>query len=64
MKIGIYIDGLGQSVAQQSVVEYATRLKNEFDSHTDGIFHELKVAKINYTNDRQSNVVSLIEKKD
>ena len=62
MKIGIYIHGLGETAGQQSVSDYATRLKNELDSHTKGITHDLKVGKINYTTERQSNVVSIIKK--
>jgi hypothetical protein len=60
MKIGIYIDGLGQSVAKQSVVDYATRLKNEMDSHTDGVIHELLVEKINYSGEKESTVVTIV----
>ncbi len=62
MKIGIYIDGLGQSVASETVVKYATRLKNEYSYHKRGTQYDLKVEKIKYTTERESNVVSIIEK--
>lgn len=61
MKIGIYIDGLGQSIASQSVIDYASRFKNEIASQTDGIKHELKIAKVNYIGEKESTVVSIIE---
>jgi len=64
MKIGIYIDGLGQSVPFQSVTDYATRLKNEMDSHTEGVKHELTVEKIKYTTNRASTVVSIVGTKN
>lgn len=63
MKVGIYIDGLGQSVTNESLVSYSTRLKNEFDYHSTGVTHELKIEKIKYANNRESNVASIIEHK-
>lgn len=33
MKVGLYIPGLGESFRQESVVKYATRLKNEMDQN-------------------------------
>ena len=62
MKIGIYIDGLGQSVAQETLIKYATRLKNEYRFHNDGATYSLKVEKIKYTDENDSNVVSIIKK--
>jgi hypothetical protein len=61
MKVGIYIDGLGQSVTSESLVSYSTRLKNEYDYHKTGVTHELKVEKIKYADNRESNVASIIE---
>jgi len=62
MNVGIYIDGLGQSVASESAVQYSTRLMNEISFNTTGVNHELKIEKIKYTNERESNVISIIEK--
>lgn len=64
MKVGIYIDGLGQSVAQETVVKYATRIKNVLSFHKTGVHYDIKVEKIKYTNERDSNVVSIVKKED
>ncbi|TDO94941.1 hypothetical protein [Flavobacterium sp. 245] len=64
MKIGIYISGLGQSVENESVDKYATRLMNEMNFNTNGIKYVLKIEIINYTEDQQSNVVSIYGEKE
>lgn len=46
MKVGIYIDGLGQSVAEENAISYATRLKNELNYHHTGVEFDLKVERI------------------
>jgi len=61
MKVGIYIDGLGQSVAQESAVKYATRLCNEYSFRKAGVSYEKKIEKVIYADKRESNVVSIIE---
>ena len=62
MKVGIYITGLGQSIENESVEKYAERLKNEISFHTTGKQYEIKTEKICYTTNRDSTVVSIIEK--
>lgn len=62
MKIGIYIPGLGQSFAQESVVSYATRLKNEISFRKTGVDYQLKTEKITYAHLKESTVVTIIEK--
>jgi hypothetical protein len=64
MKVGIYLDGLGQSVAQESVLKFATRLKNEYSYHTTGVSYDLTVEKVNYNQDQSCNMVSIVQKKD
>lgn len=64
MKIGIYISGLGQSFAHESVEKYTERLMNEMSYSTTGVEYELKTEKISYTKDRNSTAVSICEKKD
>ncbi len=62
-KTGIYIAGLGQSFVQETVEKYATRFKNELSYTTTGTTYEVKSEKINYSEDKLSTVVSIIEKK-
>lgn len=63
MNIGIYIPGLGQSFQSETVEKYAERVKNEMSFATNGIEYELKVKKIVYSLNRESTLVSIIEKK-
>jgi hypothetical protein len=63
-KTGIYIAGLGQSFVQESVEKYATRFKNELSYTTTGTSYEVKSEKINYSENKVSSVVSIIEKKE
>lgn len=60
-KIGIYITGLGQSFQQESVEKYAARFKNEMNINSDAVY-DLKIEKVNYTDDQISTVVSIIDK--
>jgi len=64
-KIGVYITGLGQSFQQESVEKYAARFKNEMNINSDSTF-DLKIEKVNYTDEQISTVVSIINtsKKD
>lgn len=62
MKIGIYISGLGQSFSQESVEKYAARMMNEMSYSTNGIDYELRTEKINYSEEKESTVVSIFEK--
>jgi hypothetical protein len=62
MKTGIYISGLAQSFATESVEKYATRLMNEMSFDSNGVGYELKTEKVNYGVGRESSVVSICEK--
>lgn len=62
MKIGIYISGLGQSVVDESVEKYAERLMNEIRFSTTRIDYEIRTEKVQYSEDRDSTVVSICEK--
>jgi len=59
MKTGIYITGLGQSFANESVVKYATRMMNAMRDHTQGIAFELRSETIVYADEMESNVISV-----
>ena len=61
MKVGIYTSGLGQSFQEESVVKYATRLKNEMSYNKTGVSFELKTEKISYADKKESSVVSILE---
>lgn len=64
MKIGIYIPGLGQSFASESVEKYAKRLMDEMLYSTHGVEYELKTEKVKYSETKESNVVSIVEKNE
>lgn len=64
MKVGIYIDGLGQSVAEENAVSYATRLTNELNSHNTGVTFDLKVERIRYLKDIDTNCISIFKKEN
>lgn len=61
MKTGIYIAGLGQSFEQESLTDYATRLKNEYNYRKTGVQCEVKVEKISFAEKKQSNVARIVE---
>lgn len=61
MKVGIYIDGLGQSVAEENAVSYATRLTNELNNHHTGIKFDLKVERIRYLKELDTNLITIYE---
>lgn len=62
MKTGIYINGLGQSVANENGIDYAIRLSNEMNKNDDNFDYNIKLEKIEYTNDQKSNVISILKK--
>lgn len=62
MKIGVYLSGLGQSIANESVEKYATRLMNEMSFYTQGVDYYLKTELINYSQEKSSTVVGIYEK--
>lgn len=64
MKVGIYIDGLGQSVAEENAISYATRLTNELKNHTEGIQFDIKIEKVKYLKELESNVISIIQRQE
>ena len=61
MKIGIYLNGLGQSVAQENALDYATRVSNELNKNDDDNEYRVKLEKIEYINGQKSNVVSILK---
>ncbi len=64
MKTAIYISGLGQSVSNESVDKYASRLMNEMSYATKGIKYELKSENISYQDNKTSTVVTICENMD
>jgi hypothetical protein len=62
-KVGIYITGLGETFHQESVEKYAARFKNELSYNSIGSNFELKIEKVNYQDDKQSTLVTIIERK-
>lgn len=64
MNVGIYIPGLGQSFARESVEKYAGRLMNQMSYNTNGISYALKTEQVNYSEKRSSMVVSIVDKND
>lgn len=61
MKVGIYIDGLGQSVAEENAVSYATRLTKELNNHNNGVTFDLKVERIRYLKEHDTNVIHIVQ---
>ncbi|MFM2213213.1 MAG: hypothetical protein RL427_476 [Bacteroidota bacterium] len=61
MKIGIYINGLGQSVADENGLDYVTRLTNEMNKNDDDFDYHVKLEKVEYTAESKSNLVSIIK---
>ena len=61
MKIGIYLNGLGQSIAHENALDYATRLSNELNKNDDNNEYRVKLEKIEYINGQKSNVVSILK---
>jgi hypothetical protein len=61
MRVGIYIDGLGQAAKKESVSSYAMRLKDQYRFHTSGTSYECKIEKVTYGGDQEATVVSLVE---
>lgn len=64
MKTAIYISGLGQSVSNESVDKYASRLMNEMSYATKGVEYELKSENISYQQNKTSTVVTICENKE
>jgi hypothetical protein len=64
MKVGIYLPGLGQSYTQESLVKYASRFMHEMDvNHANRhLKFSLKPEKVVFLNDKEVNVISIIEK--
>lgn len=64
MKIGIYINGLGQTFSNETVEKYAERLKNEFSFSNKGANYEIKLEKYNYYKNKTTTVASVIDCSD
>lgn len=62
MKVGIYINGLAQSVADEDTYRYASRLTHEMNKNDDDADYSVKLEKIEYTADQKSNVINIIRK--
>lgn len=62
MKIGVYINGLGQSVADENGIDYATRLANEMNKNDDDFDYSTKLEKIEYAVGQKSNVICILKK--
>lgn len=63
MKVGIYLNGLGQSVAHENAIDYATRLSNELNKNDDNYEYQVKLEKVAYANDQKSNLISILKKR-
>ncbi len=61
MKIGIYLNGLGQSVAHENALSYATRLTNELNKDDEVHEYKVKLEKIEYVNGQKCNVISVLK---
>ncbi|MGB0838424.1 MAG: hypothetical protein ACPGRE_10015 [Flavobacteriaceae bacterium] len=64
MKVGIYISGLGQTLNNDSVVDYAERIKNELKFNTNGEEFELEQQEVSYHKEKRTTVVSIFQKLD
>jgi hypothetical protein len=62
MKVGIYINGLGQSVADENGIDYATRLTNEMNKNDDDFDYSTKLEKIEYAVGQKSNIICVLKK--
>lgn len=62
MKIGIYINGLGQSVADENGINYATRLTHEMNKNDDDFDYHVKLEKVEYFAEQKSNVICILKK--
>ena len=62
MKIGIYIDSLGQSVAKENAISYATRIVKELNYHHDKVTFDYTIEKISYNGNKTSNRITIFKK--
>ena len=62
MKTGIYINGLGQSVANENGIDYAIRLTNEMNKNDNDFDYNVKLEKVEYTTEEKSNVICILKK--
>ncbi|WP_264509655.1 hypothetical protein [Flavobacterium sp. N1719] len=62
MKTGIYINGLGQSVADESCHSYTQRFAEELNQHDDFYDYLVHMEKVEYLPTRQSNVSIIMQR--
>lgn len=63
MSVGIYISGLGQSTAKETVEKYASRYIKELEYSTSGWQFYTKIEKIYYQDDESSLVIRIHKNK-
>lgn len=62
MSVGIYIPGLGQSTAKETVEKYAERYRKELEYSTSGLSFYSKIEKIYFADDQSSLLVRIYSK--